>query len=68
MVFKMPALLHALDFENVVRSVLGASPTSVWGEEEESRQVATPSHAQPVDFPQDVVPVVEVLPSGGGPG
>ena len=60
--------LPALDFEDVVSPVLGALPTLVRGEEEESRQVATPSHAQHVDFPQDVVPVVEVLPSGGGPG
>ena len=53
--------LPALDFEDAVSPVLGASPISVRGEEEEA-----PSHI--VDSPQIEGPAVEVFPSGGGPG
>ena len=63
--------LPALGFEDTVCTipgVLGVSPTSVWGEEEVGRQVATPSRAQHTVLPQDVTPVALAGLSGGVPG
>ena len=49
--------LPALGFEDAVDTIpgdLGVSSISIWGEEEVSRQVATPSRAQHTVPPQEV--------------
>ena len=63
--------LPALGFEGAVDTIpgdLGVSSISIWGEEEVSRQVATPSRAQHTVPPQEVTQLVVPGLSGGALG